>query len=214
MADAQSIHHAGNFKDLTGLRFGMLVVLGFAGRASHSADTWRCQCDCGNDSIKRGVNLIHGGTRSCGCGQHRGRVATYTSERKIWYGIKQRCYNANEICFARYGGRGIVMCEAWKGSFNSFIADMGPRPSPRHSIDRIDNDGPYAPWNCRWATRTEQGRNKRNNVILTHNGQSLTMSEWSEKLGIPENSIYYRKKLGWSDEKTLTTSVRRSPRRG
>jgi hypothetical protein len=214
MADLKPIPSNHRFQDLTGIRVGMLVVQGFAGIAKNGDRLWLCQCDCGTASTKRGCHLMSSHTTSCGCRRNRGRPATHTVERVLWCAIKQRCHNPNNRAFRYYGERGIVMCESWRDSFDSFIADMGSRPSNGHSIDRIDNDGPYAPWNCRWATRTEQARNKRNNVILTHSGQSLGIVEWSVKTGISKATIYRRKKLGWSDEKALTTAVRRSLRTG
>lgn len=114
----------------------------------------------------------------------------------VWYGMKQRCLNPNDIAYPGYGGRGIKICERWLHSFSNFASDMGPRP-PGTSIDRIDNNGNYEPGNCRWATRTEQQNNKRNNRVITHDGLSLTPPQWAIRKGINVKTIWHRLLLGW-----------------
>ncbi|MGY8988455.1 MAG: hypothetical protein ACKVG7_07840, partial [Flavobacteriales bacterium] len=113
-----------------------------------------------------------------------------------------------------YGGRGISVCDRWRDSFENFLADMGERPSNEHSIDRKDNDGNYEPDNCRWATKKEQGRNRRSNRILTFNNKTQTLIEWSEELGISSAVIRQRiKASGWSIEEALTTPARQYKKR-
>jgi len=123
--------------------------------------------------------------------------------------MRQRCSNPNTNGYKRYGGRGIKVCSRWLGSdgFGNFFSDMGERPEGM-TIDRIDGDGPYTPDNCRWADRITQDRNRKTAVILTHDGQSLMVSEWARNLGGHRNLIYRRLKAGWSVEKTLTTKSR------
>lgn len=165
-----------NFQDLTGKRYGRLLVLRYKGRRITPANYfyyWECQCDCGNISIHQRGNLQSGHSKSCGCLEVENRSdinakfsasrsthgRTKTSEFTIWQGILERCNNPNTINYNRYGGRGISICERWLNSFENFLEDMGERPSKRHSIDRINNDGNYEPSNCRWATPSEQALN-------------------------------------------------------
>jgi hypothetical protein len=121
-----------------------------------------------------------------------------------------RCTDSKRHDWHRYGGRGITVCQRWRNSYESFFADMGPRPSPQHSIDRIDNDGNYEPGNCRWATTLEQGSNKSNNRLLTFDGQTLTIAQWARKLGIPVGTLNLRiSHYNWPVERALTQPVRR-----
>ena len=132
---------------------------------------------------------------------------TETAEYRTWTKIKERCYNANSDRFKDYGGRGIKVCDRWLHSFENFLADMGLKPTPKHSIERNQNDGDYAPDNCVWATPKQQGNNRRDNHVLTFNGQTLTVTEWAETTGIERNAIYYRLRAGWGVEKALSTYV-------
>lgn len=125
----------------------------------------------------------------------------------VWRGMLVRCHDPRSDDFENYGARGISVCPAWRVSFWQFVADMPPRPSRQHSIDRINNNGNYEPGNVRWATPTEQGRNTRFNRILTARGEQLTLAEWSELTGIPKSTLFNRIKRGWSDEATVTTPI-------
>lgn len=114
-----------------------------------------------------------------------------------------RCHNSRHRAYRNYGARGITVCERWRGSFAAFFADMGPRPSPRHSLDRIDNDGNYEPGNCRWATRSEQGNNRAVCRRLVINGRDMTVTEWAAESGVDRSTIYQRLKNGWDAHRAV-----------
>lgn len=114
-----------------------------------------------------------------------------------------RCENPKNKSFADYGARGVSVCKRWRSSFESFLADMGERPSPVHSLDRVDNDGDYAPGNCRWSTRSEQNRNRRNTAWLTIDGETLRIEEWAERAGVKRATIYKRRQRGWPDRESV-----------
>lgn len=162
--------------DLVGRRFGRLVVLKRDGNVG-TRSRWLCRCDCGSVVLAGSGSLLSDWKKSCGCLQREANIARsvhghartghHSVEYKTWCGMRRRCTNSNERSWPRYGGRGIRVCERWN-SFELFLLDMGPKPSPQHSIDRIDPDGNYEPSNCRWATLDEQNRNKRLTMGVVH----------------------------------------------
>lgn len=124
-------------------------------------------------------------------------------EYETWGRIRQRCTNPKNPAFPDYGARGIRMCERW-ASFENFYADMGPRPSPKHSIDRRDNNGDYSPENCRWATLKQQSRNKRNNVWIEHDGKRMILEDWATETGLPRTTLEQRVWRAWPDDLVVT----------
>lgn len=198
-------------RSLLGQRFGRLVVSGPSPGKSRSKQ-WACECDCGCQHVTSASSLRRGATRSCGC-LHReelgNRRRTHGSSESLtykrWRSMRARCLLPNTRSYARYGGRGITICESWS-DFTNFIADMGECP-PGYTIEREDNNGPYAPGNCRWATRKEQNRNTSANRRLLYQGQNLCVSEWAERVGIKYRTILMRLERGWPAERILTTPV-------
>lgn len=192
--------------DLTGQKFGRLKVIEFS-YAKNEKTYWKCRCDCGNTKIIDGSALKRKATISCRCYQKEQVTKhgkSYTAEYKTWIRMKQRCYDKNTNSYKNYGKRGIKMCRRWRSSFENFLEDMGKRPSPKHSIDRIDNNGDYTPENCKWSTQKQQHRNKRSNRLITFKNKTKTMTEWSEIVGISSNAIHKRLKRGWSIHDALT----------
>ena len=201
----------GSLIELTGKRFGKLVVIGRAGRDKHYNTRWLCRCDCGNETVVLGGNLTRGASMSCGCTRGGKPTHGHCGERIYtnWKQMKKRCSNPNDKYFKDYGGRGINVCKEWDDFDQFYKWAMEHGYSDELTIDRIDNDGDYCPDNCRWATQKEQARNKRNNHLLTYNGETLTMVDWAEIVGIPYNTLERRiNALGWSVERALTEPVK------
>lgn len=133
---------------------------------------------------------------------------SYRPEYRAWQTMRLRCLDPKHPAFAAYGGRGITICDRWRDSPQNFIDDMGPKPSPKHEIDRVENDRGYEPSNCRWATREVNCRNRRSNRLLTFEGEMLTLVEWCERRGLPRDTVRKRLDGGWPVEKALSTPVR------
>ena len=182
--------------DLTGQRFGHWVALQYAGSIK-----WLCRCDCGAVQTVHTGGLVYGNSTRCWeCKREAKKThgLSETPEYKIWGGIIKRCYNPRNRAYRLYGGRGIVVCDRWRHDAAAFVADMGPRPSTRHSVDRIDNDGPYSPENCRWATYLEQGQNTTRSRKITHDGETLTAAAWARRLGVTWGAVEQRLSRGQS----------------
>lgn len=156
-----------NFKDLSGQTFGKLYVQSETGSNTWGNVVWTCSCSCGRQVEITSGNLIRGNTKSCGCLSTHNWIhgattnAKPTPEYRAWIHMISRCENPNDISYKNYGGRGITIDPEWRVSYLQFISDMGLRPSERHSLDRINNNGNYEKANCRWATASEQARNRR-----------------------------------------------------
>jgi hypothetical protein len=202
------------FQDLTGQKFGRLLVESCSDRRSGNI-YWSCLCDCGQRCTVRADRLKSGETKSCGCWhvesvtqrstKHGGiRSGSY----KTWQAMIERCRNPNNSGYHLYGARGVRVCPEWSASYQAFRDDMGDRPSDRHSIDRIDPNGDYGPSNCRWATPNQQARNRRDSNNLTLNGVTRNIADWSDSIGISVGGIKKRLRLGWTIEEALTLPIR------
>lgn len=200
-----------------GNTYGRLRVIGYvSGEESGlpgGRSGWKCRCECGNETVSTGSNLRSGRTNSCGC-YHKEVVSkaqkthgmSKTQIYVLWEGMIRRCSNPGHERFASYGGRGISVCERWK-DFKNFFEDMGQNPVGM-TLDRIDNNLGYSPENCRWATHTQQARNKSNNAFLTYQGRTLCHAEWAEELGVSQGILSARVRRGWSDERVIKTPIR------
>lgn len=183
----------GALRDFTGQVFGILHVLERAPPAGKHIK-WRCRCDCGTVSDFFATNLARGLSQSCGC--VRVHHMTDTPEHRAWQGMFDRCNNPNSHGYKDWGGRGITICDRWRNSFRDFLADMGPRPSPQHSIDRKDNNGNYEPSNCRWATKAQQSRNSRgarlnDNIVKDIRASSLSAEVLAAQYGVSKGCIWH-----------------------
>jgi hypothetical protein len=203
---------------LVGQRFGKLLVIKFSHVNRHKQSLWVCKCDCGNTKCILSNNLRSGRSNSCGCvTKDNALVSTYkhgcsNGKNKLyncWKAITQRTTNKSNKGYKNYGGRGIKICKRWTGKngFINFSEDMGSKPSPRHSIERVNNNGDYCPENCRWATRKEQNSNTRRSKNITFEGKTQTIREWCIELGLTKGSVQYRLKVGKPIEEVLKVST-------
>lgn len=200
------------FIDLTGKLVGRLTVIHYAGKDHESNSLWFCRCLCGTELLVVASRLTKANTKSCGCLQADSRATATrvhglcrSAEYGVWSGMIQRCTNPKRSKFKRYGARGIKVCTRWLESFESFLTDMGNRPSSRHTIERKNNDGDYEPGNCVWIVKEEQAKNSSLTIKLTFNGETLCMSDWARRVGILPSRLSRRLKDGWSLEDALTT---------
>ena len=206
-----------NSIDNIGKKFNRLTVVDieYTGRPDRGYN-WVCRCDCGK-IIKAAPAKIRGGhTKSCGCSKIE-RIRTdpkmsrtthggkNTRLYRIWRGMAGRCYNERSKDYARYGGRGIAICDEWRHDFSAFREwAYANGYSDYLSIDRIDVNGNYEPDNCRWATPSEQGNNKRNSHLIEHDGVTHTVTEWANIYGIEPKTLFNRIRIGWSFEYAVT----------
>lgn len=198
--------------DLTGRLFDRLTVLSREPNDRFGKTRWRCRCVCGGETITRANTLLKGEARSCGC-LHAESVKvnkrTHGYARspiyRVWCSMKGRCLNTADHNYPNYGGRGITVCARWQESFAAFLSDMGPRP-PKMTLERKDNNGPYSPENCIWATHRTQMRNTRRSFHITYQGVTRTLQEWAEHIGIDVSALHHRlREAGWSITRALTT---------
>lgn len=198
-------------KDLLGKKFGKLTVIGLVQDPSNSnRKIWECVCDCGSVRVNRSYALTSGNIQSCGCDRIRKLSESKTkhgmcgkSEYRAWASMHERCGKTNHISYKYYGARGITVCERWS-DFGKFIDDMGTKPSPQHSLDRIDFNKGYEPGNCRWTTWSKQNRNKRNVRKYELDGEMLSLSDLSERCHVPYSALRKRLQMGWDVETAIT----------
>jgi len=216
-------------KNLVGCRFGRLTVNNFAGRNKRQLIQWSCTCDCGTtDIIATSTTLTGGHKLSCGC---LGREVTskrsrthgqkHSPEYQTWRSMKHRCYCVTAPGYTNYGGRGIIVCERWRNSFENFLADMGRRPQPAsdYELDRINNDGNYEPGNCRWATRKQQANNRRQgrrgicraSHVVVFEGQRMILADLARRFGIDYHLLHSRLSAGWNLQKSLLNCITPRP---
>lgn len=184
--------------DLTGKTFHRWTAIS---HVSHGS--WKCVCECGTTSVVEGKNLRYGKSKSCGCytvDVTRQRSTTHgntanlkrTPEYESYRNMLARCFRKSSEKYPIYGGRGITVCERWRSSFQAFLEDMGKRPAPGLTLDRKDTDGNYEPSNCRWATAKTQGRNKRATIKVDLDGESVSLAEACDRLGINYKTVHSR----------------------
>lgn len=198
--------------DLTGKTFGHWQVIGPP--QSIGRPLWPCRCACGGERLVRSRDLLSGKSTSCGKCAFRNHYIKHGGARKnqphapeyvVWSMMKDRCRNPQSKAYPNYGGRGIAVCERWM-DFGAFLADMGPRPAPDLTIERIDNDGNYEPENCRWATRKEQMQNVRprsTTVWLTINGERMQLVEAARRFGVKPSTVHWRVRNGRTHEEAV-----------
>lgn len=202
-------------RDLTGLRFGKLLVLGRALNKGKST-RWLCDCDCGRTVTVYGGKLHLGTQVSCSChrnAQNRTQHITHgksrSKEYSVWNTARGRCHNPTDQAYGNYGARGIYMCQEWRDGFAAFDRDMGPRPTSRHTLERIDNNGPYSPDNCCWATRKAQCQNRRFLRPVTIRGVTFpTVTAAAEHYGLGESTLRFRLNDGISPDEAVNRTAR------
>ncbi len=215
-------------RDLSGQRFGKLTALRVDGRCYNNVARWLCRCDCGVEKHVASSCLVAGSTRSCGCARDSAEVGVRRTSHLIkhgmahhptynnWRGIMKRCFETAHDSYPRYGGVGIKPCPFIAESPANLLASIGPKPSVRHSVDRLVGTRGY--WcgecpdcrhharakNIRWATKSEQSRNMRSNRLITINGVAKCVAAWADEAGIDQDVIYSRLKQGWDGPRLLS----------
>lgn len=199
--------------NLAGKKFARWLVIKRVDSEGNKSPHWLARCDCGIERKVRGNHLRSKASRSCGCfNREKASRLNFihgmkgTETYACWKGMRGRCNTKSNSGFKNYGARGVRVCSRWK-DFCLFLNDMGVRP-PGLTIERIDNEQGYSPENCRWASRLEQNQNTRTVRLLTHNGQTMSMSAWGRELMISRRTISNRISWGWSVERALTMPAR------
>ena len=199
-------------KDHAGLTYGFWMVL--RRFPEGDGESWWCRCVCGKEKPVNSYNMTAGISKSCGCKssslisaamQKHGcaRRGAKSPEYNSWTAMRDRCSRPSHPKYSYYGGRGILVCERWKSSFENFLADMGPRLRGA-TLDRYPNkDGNYEPSNCRWATISQQMANQSKTILVTHGGETLCLTEWARRTGMSFTALRYRYSRGWPPEEIV-----------
>lgn len=205
------------FRDLTGQTFGRLTAVKRApNKPGYGQARWVFNCTCGRSVVLFGYVVCRGAQVSCGC-YHRENPPnlrhgkTRTRAHQVWVSMRGRCYNKSHPAFSDYGGRGIQVCSRWS-RFENFLADMGDPPAGR-TLDRINNEGPYTPKNCRWASRVQQVRNRRVSNWCTYLGERKSLPDWCDFFGLPYRTVWHRFNLGERGARLFRPIRKMSPRR-
>lgn len=200
------IRHSSRTKSLVGEKYGKLSVEECLGR--HNNKTfYLCRCECGGTTEVAHGHLSGGNTSSCGCSHwdHKTKHGMASSPEYIaWQAMKARCTNPNGEAFRWYGASGITIDPTWLNDFSAFFQHMGMKPSPAHSLERIDNAKGYGPGNCRWATDLEQCNNRRNSNFITFKGRTQTLAQWADEVGISYKTLRARLDRGWPPDEALS----------
>lgn len=201
-------------KDITGQAFGRLTAISVVGQDGRGQVVWLCRCECGEKVQAVATKLIQGRKQSCGClvrerlvEVNRTHGMSGTPIYAVWTGAIGRCHNPNHAAYARYGKRGITVCPAWRASFDAFyehVSQLQRFGEPGLELDRIDNDRGYAPGNVRWVTGKANSNNRSSSRPVTLRGQTKTLADWCEQLGLHYSTAAWRLRKGWSPERALT----------
>lgn len=187
-----------------GTVFGRLTVIGPAVKRGVAGNRcFPCRCECGRVVFPQSASLRSGRSTACGCVRRKHNGQSADPIYKVWVSMIARCHNPNNSGYKNYGARGIRVCDRWRESFGNFIADVGERPG-RVELDRIDVDGHYEPGNVRWATRQQNMWNQRRTRLVTHNGETLPILEWSRRTGLSWSTIYNRLQRGYSESEAVS----------
>ena len=199
-------------KRLENQKFGRLTAIKEVGRTKSGGSTWLCKCDCGGEKVVSSDSLRHGKTQSCGCikREQNTEMCTIHGEAHspiyhLWAGIKNRCYNRNEPKYANYGARGIKVSPEWESNYIAFRDwCLANGYSKGLTIERIDVNGDYSPLNCTFATQKVQQNNRTNNHRITYRGETKTLAQWANYLGMRYGMLEHRINRGWSIEDAFT----------
>lgn len=203
--------------DISNQKFGRLTAIRPTIK-THSGWKWLCRCECGTEVSVSKAHLMSGHTKSCGCllkdlTQEKSAAKGFAKSRlyHVWHGMKRRCEKPSDDAYELYGARGIKVCKEWSEDFLAFrewaLSTGYDETAPKTccTLDRIDNNGNYEPSNCRWVNMKTQSNNRRNNVNVTYQGETLTVAEWSDRTGLRHGTILGRLAKGWTIEDALTT---------